>query len=501
MAKTLLSRRAFVGGVAAFGAFGFRGGDVPNLKLGVLSDVHVRIGADRRPLGDRVEMLVRAFERFRDEGVDGVVITGDIADFGLTDELQFVADAWRKVFPNNALPNGRPVEKLFIYGNHDWEGAYYNFNFIKQLWPDETERNRHLLRLDYAGHWQRIFGEEYQPIWHKKLKGYDFFGAHWDGKAGFGWRGSSKVEEYFKGLAGQIQSDRPFFYLQHAHPKDTCYGSWVWGHDDGQATRALSAFPNAIALSGHSHSTLTDDRSIWQGAFTSIGTSSLLDNGGVGEEHPPVGRENTRQDIDLLPDCWKYDGKKLMTPRRIDDCKQGAVYRLYDDRLEISRIDFQENLSLGDDWVVPLPTARAKPFGFSARAAKTGRPRFVAGGKLTVTRGKARNRGGKPAKGEGQIPSVEHEVFIVSCPAGVADKKARLYDLEFVAESRTGERQVKYVIAGGFCYAPKSPKAVAPSSCPFALDELPKGDVRFTVTPLNCYGGRGKPLVSEWVRR
>ena len=34
--------------------------------------------------------------------------------------------------------------------------------------------------------------------------------------------------------------------------------------------------------------------------------------------------------------------------------------------------------------------------------------------------------------------------------------------------------------------------------CRFALDELGAGDVRFTVTPINCFGARGKPLVSAW---
>ena len=32
----------------------------------------------------------------------------------------------------------------------------------------------------------------------------------------------------------------------------------------------------------------------------------------------------------------------------------------------------------------------------------------------------------------------------------------------------------------------------------FALDELGAGEVRFAVTPINCFGARGKPLVSAW---
>lgn len=38
---------------------------------------------------------------------------------------------------------------------------------------------------------------------------------------------------------------------------------------------ASTILSGAFAFSGHSHTSLTDERSVWRGAFTSIGTSSL----------------------------------------------------------------------------------------------------------------------------------------------------------------------------------------------------------------------------------
>ena len=82
------SRRFFLGGCAAlagarvFAANGFRLGKV-NLRLGVLSDVHVHDAE----CYDSAH-LVRAFEYFRDNGADGVLIAGDIADRGLVSELK-----------------------------------------------------------------------------------------------------------------------------------------------------------------------------------------------------------------------------------------------------------------------------------------------------------------------------------------------------------------------------------------------------------------------------
>ena len=71
--------------------------------------------------------------------------------------------------------------------------------------------------------------------------------------------------------------DRPFFYAQHEMPNDTVNASWLvkgerWGngHDDGTSTKFLSKYPNVIAFSGHCHNSLTDEMSIWQGAFTAV---------------------------------------------------------------------------------------------------------------------------------------------------------------------------------------------------------------------------------------
>ena len=283
-----ISRRWFIGGLASFGAFGgnrifrahagtFSGGK-PNLTFGVVSDVHVRLAASREGFdkGHDTSTFIHTLEWFRAQGVDAVMIVGDIADKGLVDELQYVADAWFKVFPNDKAPDGRHVQRLFVYGNHDYEGFGYG-GYAKKLWPDETERVQHVLRANQKANWEKIFNEPFAPIMNWEVNGYTFVGGQWtaDKCRGKEETGIAGVEEFFAANRNLLDPKKPFFYFQHPHPKDTCYGNWAWGHDDGRATRALSAFPNAIAFSGHSHTTLTHDQSIWQGAFTSLGTSSL----------------------------------------------------------------------------------------------------------------------------------------------------------------------------------------------------------------------------------
>ena len=66
----------------------------PNLRFGVVSDVHVRTATGQYG----TEALFKAFAWFRDQGADGVVIAGDMADHGMIAQLQYVADAWEKAF-------------------------------------------------------------------------------------------------------------------------------------------------------------------------------------------------------------------------------------------------------------------------------------------------------------------------------------------------------------------------------------------------------------------
>lgn len=70
--------------------------------------------------------------------------------------------------------------------------------------------------------------------------------------------------------------NRPVFVFNHEHVSGTVYGSRAnegWGITDFKST--LGKFPQAVHLSGHSHYPLNDPRSVWQGNFTAIGTSSM----------------------------------------------------------------------------------------------------------------------------------------------------------------------------------------------------------------------------------
>jgi predicted phosphodiesterase len=463
-----ISRRLFLGGMAAAGAAGaaeteglladWAGG--PELRLGILSDIHIR-GADT------TGTFLSALAWFRERGVDGVVIAGDMADHGLVPQLQLVADAWFKVFPGDRGDAGRHVEKLFVYGNHDWEGLRYPGKEFYEKHKGEALAN------DWGGNWERIFKEPFAPVWTKEVKGYTFIGCHW-------WKGK-EIQAVADRLAkeGKLGGPRPFFFIQHPHPAGTVYGPWAWGAWDDRdfARKALNPFPNAVALSGHSHYSLTDERSVWQGEFTSIGTSSLSYTGEV------YGRENGE-----IP--GKGAGDFHQPAFSTQNGRQGMLLTAYADRLVIERREFVYGESLGEDWVLPVP--QKGEFAFDRRAAFCKAPEFAAGAKAAVARGKGKNRANR-----------EEEQVTVTFPAAVwKDWRDRVFDYEVRAVISTCDVVkpwcTKRVYDPGYYLGRGRASDGRPLSCVFGVAELPKGEAfRFEVRPAECYGKEGAPLRSE----
>ena len=460
-----MTRRDFIFGAGAFAALGTRpasGGSCksdpvsivcrpsakPDLKFGVVSDIHVRETTGQYG----VETLLKAFKFFRDCDVDAVAIAGDMADQGLVAQLQCVADAWNAVFA------GTNVEKLFIYGNHDIEGGKYSNLDVA---PCE------LIAYDRAAVWERVFGEPYEPIWRKTVKGYTFIGAHWDS-----WDGVGAIEAYMAAHGAELKGAKPFFYIQHPHPMGTCHGDWAWGRDKGFATRALGTFPNAVAFSGHSHHPLTDERAFWRGAFTSVGCGSLryID--------PVYGRENSGppalDEFKQMPMIDRFSGK------------EGLLVSVWGGRMAIQRRDFVHDEPLGADWT----TWRGKHLP---------PPRFAGGATVSAT---------GPFDGFDRKGRRVRQVKAVFPSAVVVEGVQRAYDycVGAIVRECGGERvaKMKRVYAPS-CFLPPGREAES-VECVFSLAELGtksanyfKPALRFTVQAADSFGRTSETLLSDWI--
>lgn len=464
-----MRRREFVGGLMALaGLTGCRApwwyGEAPKLKLGVISDIHVTTP-------ESTKEFRRALAYFRDRGADAVMVAGDLTDWGLKSGLKEVAAAWFDVFPDNRGANGEKVEKLFVTGNHDFDGWWYGDMTLDMHVQGYSEEEA-LPKLGMKKCWEEAFREPYEDIRKRTVKGYDFISSEWhvDGKE----NGDESVIKWLESHASELNGDKPFFIFRHS-PYPGTVSSSVGRPGNMAITDALRKFSNCIALNGHTHWTLNDERSIWQEEFTAISIPSMS------YTTIPKGYENGS-------DSRKGDPKAGMTrlPSRDNlEEAQGYFISVYEDRMEVERYDFEHMTEAAVPWVVPLGANRAKPYNLAMRAASSPVPCFDAGSKVDTYVTNADTRAG------------HWTIFMtLEFPAAKCDG-GRVFDYEVRAETEEGETAaIKRFMSPAFYKLPSA----EPDRMKFRFDcmDLPEsGRYRFVVYPRNCYGVAGAPIRSR----
>ena len=432
------------------------------LKVGVLSDTHVHDEKTRA-------RFIKALGWFKERRVDAVLIAGDMTDNGMVPEYKDMAAAWFEVFPKDQYPDGARVERLFVYGNHEIEATRYSY--IKKKYDAETLK-RDAIAPVRERLWEECWGEPYQPIYMKEVKGYKFIGAQYiNGKTVPG------LDDFFRKVEPDLSADKPFFYFQYRHPKDTCSAPWVWGQDDGTVTQILARYPNVVAFSGHSHTPLTDERTVWQGAFTSIGTASL---------HyiiPIGGRENS-----------KVFGSKEKVPSQMPVLKGGTAHHgqlmsVYDDCIVLERREFAYDEHLGTV-VIPLG-GKGKPWSFEERTQNEPAPQFAPGAVVRVSEL-------HPGKDRYGASCTQLDVEFPTAKAHDGLPRPLDYEVQVEEEGVDVFKAVltKRVYSNTY-FLGQEQDALHPVVCVFSVDELPKDKrYRFAVRPCNGFGRKGEPICS-----
>ncbi len=488
-----ISRRGFFGSAAAFGLLsaGCRAFAVPagtvigdpkklRLKFGVLSDVHLKNGMVKEP---EKTVFFHALEWFSKNGADAVVFAGDITDNASIPQFECFSKVWNLAFPNGKRADGGDIVCVAANGNHDTYSKNWRENYAK-----------------YIHH------APYEDNFIKTVKGYTFLCVNWNG--------IGKAHEFINREAAKLPKDKPFFYIQHKHPGNTCYSSWAWGADSGNTTRALSKYGNAVAFSGHSHYTLTDERSIWQGGFTSIGTSSLSYT-----SYDYDYRENQQVVFPGPADAVK----RPRTMRCINGSpgKQGMMVSVFDDHLRIERYDFVANASLGDDWIVPTGENAPRPYNFKDHAARRTAPEFPEGAgdaisfkllcsdeELRKCHLEVKNEFSKLKKTKEELDKElkERESKLpprkvrIEFPTAEARNGCQVFEYQVTAILLERDLDLPFmarrVMAPEYFYGPDTVRTAG--SCELLLADMPAGSrIRFEITPMECFGKKGKPILSK----
>lgn len=454
------------------------------LRIGLLSDIHVTVEEHRAYF----EKALRAFDAWK---CDGVLVCGDLADYGLEQQLKYVADTWWKVFPDGKGSDGRPVANLLHYGDHDSTTNYSRRVEYPKVLGDADESASLLFNGEnHRKFWEKYFHEPFSYLQVKDVKGYTFVLNHF--RRGVPDNPYGNQAPGVAGLLAKLKLDpaRPFFYSQHRPPRGTHYAPDSWGQDAGETTRIFARYPNAVVLTGHIHHNAADERSVWQGAFNSVQVPSL----GYNTTRP--GRENSysltdnplRPPFPTLPIIKSHGGSN----------RQGLFMTVYDRAIVFRRWNFANDTCLGPDWTLPLDSfvlpADEKPFAPSVRARTCPVPAFAADAKVSVRFTEGKDRGG-----------VAHRFFQVEfLPAEKTDRTPRADEYSVVLEIRRGDLVRTFLEKRVFfpdCLTGQESRD-RPVVCPFTEAEVPDSwATRFVVRPHNAFGVAGEPIATPWEGR
>ena len=478
-----VNRRDFIGGTLAVLGFsalpgglifaappGWKHGGKPNLVFGVVSDTHLRTANKGNGIGANWpdKYFAAALEYFKAQGVDAVVHCGDFAHRGQVREMEFHAEAWRRVFAD-----GREPEKLFVAGNHDLLGADYG-DFVKNRYSDEAERAKHVLATDMAANWERIWGEKYELVWHKDVKGYHFFGRQWgvdEGNFAKFLRGQDATLHLADGI-------KPFFLLSHARSHKVLY-------------RTAAKLRNSVSFFGHWHHSAANWNKIYFWGCPNIHVPCCEPRGGNG-----------------------LSGEGQISKARLDGkeaggrSRQGYVVRVYDDMLVIGRREFGEGGSLGADWVMPLGKYDPHPFSKDELKKVIGEPQFREGAKpeVSLDRIDRINKIGKTANDNPVNPvnpvqenSATPRLCVrIPLADGNPDSRVYAYEVEVTGDEGTPKlRKAVYAAGCNMGIGHETNGGVTTLEIP--ASELPPGQsLTFAVRPLTSLGTSGKAIATEF---
>lgn len=486
-----MDRRDFLTGALAAGAGLMTFGDVfakdasgARMKLGVLSDIHIELYD-----GIFLQNFEKALRKYDKWGADAVLCCGDLANLGYVNQLEAVAATWFKVFPGNRRSDGQPIVPLFHYGDHDANGDHYSKlpSEKKRFATEEARLAAILTPQNRKAVWERCFKEEWSPIMATTVKGYTFVRSHftWGEPGNRHGDNVPGLEAFLAKL--DLPKDRPFFYLQHRVPRGTACGKFLERRDDGTTTQILSKYPNCFVFCGDAHRTCTDEKVLWQGAFTCLEVPSLR------YCCTEAGRENGYNSADRPP-AYPFQTMPQF-PSHFDrsdplsGAHQGFFVEVGPEAIAILGWDFRNDLAMAEaPWKVPLPLDGEHPFDPARRAAGEAKPAFEKNAQISFSKVRAKDRGGD----EKDFVSVE---FPAALKPRANDYCVRLEMRKSDVVRVLGERRV---YSRAYMWGLKKEREI-PVVCLWPLEEIPEAsEVRFSVTPSAAHGANGEAILTPF---
>ena len=408
--------------------------------------------------------------------------------------------------------------------NHDVAESYYWAQAVSHSKDPAVYKKIRLGPHNIKEEMERIWGEPYDDVWHKTVKGYHFFGFGWpiwpeegmgktlpykgrlygdtpdEGKDGIPYHHSSlHLAELVRREreAGRLDPQKPFFFATHA----------FYGNHFKRAAAALrratglgdGQFCNGLGFHGHGHGSDAHWRFTW----------------GAGSPFPHVMCSTLAY--------WKAHGNEGEKPRFAkgfgdgtatgnmdsDKADHALLVRVYDDMIRISRIWVNVKPkhvigSLGPDWVMPLSgfTPNDHPLREQNYVKVIGSPEFPKGAKLDVKIVNAEEQRSREAENENHSADSASPRLCVKIKIPKADGKpdCRVYGYQVaVAGEDKAAVLKKNVYARGYCMGIGHEPDGGVTTLEIPAAELPAGkELTIAVRPCSSLGTKGKTIGTTW---
>lgn len=299
------------------------------LRVAVISDLQLPNTDDKDT--HQYESFEKTLTSLKNKGMDALIIAGDFTDQGSKKAWGTFEEIYDKVMADEDQPI-----PLYILGNHD----YWLDLFVK-CWEIPTPAKMQKRFTSYTGE---------LPYSHKVINGYHFI--CWSSGNGSYDKCNTNIDWIKAELDAAVADDptKPIFVITHLNPMDTVYGSEDWGNQD--IADVLKDYSQVISISGHSHFSLIDERSIWQDGFTAFTTQSL-------------------DYIEL--EYGKFNGsipKDAYGDSIADDLPVCLYMEIDENQVTINRLEANTGNELKEPWVISAPFGSIESLGTYTSARK-----------------------------------------------------------------------------------------------------------------------------------
>lgn len=320
------------------------------LKIAVLSDLHVGY-----PMGEAYQKLTGALTHLKTRAggkLDAVFAAGDLTDTGTVPEIMALKAALTSQLDLAQTPF------IFAMGNHEYYGGpVQGAERFKQVFGESVFKNA--TREEVAG-----------ANTHAVIKGFHLIAvncAQYDGGVKYRPQDLAWLKKELATARAQAPG-RPIFVASHPMITGTNWGSEGDFWSGTELRPILAAYPEVIYFAGHLHYPLNDERTIWQGEFTTVGTGAVYY--GSLESQDAAGNGF----VNFVEGSQGNEAHEFSQGLYLEADRAGNV--------RLTRMDFFHQGSIKQPWLIPAPRAdgsHLKSYTPAQREKNNQPPAFPAG--------------------------------------------------------------------------------------------------------------------------